>query len=75
MMPGAPERMMKMERNSYQVELAPTTLRLTAERLIASSRCKHNCLEARNADSCVNWGDFGGTLTGIRSVGNRATRW
>ena len=39
----------------------PTTLRLTAEWLIVASRCKHNYLDALNADSKGIWGDSGGT--------------
>jgi hypothetical protein len=44
-----------------QVGLEPTTLRLTAERLIVASRCKRKYLDARKRDFPGNWGDFGGT--------------
>src|SRR6266853_6963552 len=44
-----------------RVGFEPTTLRLTAERLVAASRCKHNYLDARNTDYRVYWGDSGGT--------------
>ena len=50
------------EKLAPQVGLEPTTLRLTAERLVAASRCKNNYLHARKADYRVNWGDSGGTL-------------
>jgi len=49
-----------------QVGLEPTTLRLTAEPLVAASYCKHNYLRAQNADYRVNWGDSGGTLETTR---------
>ena len=39
----------------------PKTLRLTADLVVASSRCKHDYLDARKPDYRVNWGDFGGT--------------
>ena len=45
-----------------QVGLEPTTLRLTAERLMAASRCKHKYLDETKSDSAANWGDSGGTL-------------
>src|ERR1035437_2083645 len=60
MMPGAPERMMKMGQHC-QAELEPTTVRLTAERLIAASRCKHNYLDANKAGFRENWGDSQGS--------------
>jgi len=40
-----------------------TILRLTAERHVAASRCKHNYFGAPSADYCVNWGALG-TRTG-----------
>src|ERR1019366_5072973 len=43
-----------------QVGFEPTTLRLTAERLIAASRCKHKYLHAQKADYRVNWGGIWG---------------
>ena len=42
-----------------QVGFEPTTLRLTAEQLIAASRCKHNYLDARKADCRGNRGILG----------------
>ena len=62
-MTGAPRRMMKLGQDHWQAELEPTTLRLTAEPVVAASRCKHNYLGARKTDYGVNWGDFGGTPT------------
>ena len=50
-----------------QVGFEPTTLRLTAERLIAASRCKHKYLHARKVNSRENWGDSGGSLQGLPS--------
>ena len=44
-----------------QVGFEPTTLRLTAETVVAASRCKHNHLQAIKTDYRVNWGDSGGT--------------
>ena len=44
-----------------QVGLEPTTLRLTADTVVAASHCKHKYLHARKSDFRVNWGDFGGT--------------
>src|ERR1039457_7206029 len=63
-----------LKRLAPQVGLEPTTLRLTAEWLIVASRCKHNYLDARNADYCVNWGDFGGTIRDVelKSLRNRS---
>ena len=43
-----------------QVGFEPTTLRLTAERLLVASRCKHKHLQARKRVFAGNWGDFGG---------------
>ena len=40
-----------------QVGFEPTTLRLTADTVVAASRCKHNHLGSRKADYRVNWGD------------------
>src|ERR1035437_1291598 len=45
--------------------VSPTTLRLTAEPVVAASRCKHEYLHARKTDYCVNWGDSGGTLESV----------
>ena len=42
--------------------VSPTTLRLTAEPVVAASRCKHNHLYALKADYLVNSGDPGGTI-------------
>src|ERR1035437_6465195 len=44
-----------------KVEFEPTTLRLTAEPVVAASRCKHKYLHARKSDYRVNWEDSGGT--------------
>ncbi len=45
-----------------QVGLEPTTLRLTAEWLVAASHCKQKELGMQKADLARNWGDSGGTL-------------
>ena len=45
--------------------LQPTSLRLTAETVVAASRCKHQYLCAQKTDYCVNWGDSGGTLRDV----------
>ena len=50
-----------LKRLAPQVGLEPTTLRLTAEWLVAASHCKHNCLCARKPDFGGNWGNSGGT--------------
>jgi hypothetical protein len=47
-----------------QVGLEPTTLRLTAEWLVAASQCKQKELGLQKADLAGNWGDSGGTLRG-----------
>ena len=44
-----------------QVGFEPTTLRLTAEPVAVTSRCKHKYLHARKSDYRVNWEDSGGT--------------
>jgi len=44
-----------------QVGLEPTTLRLTADPVVAASCCKHDYLQARERDFARNWGDSGGT--------------
>ena len=48
-----------------QVGFEPTTLRLTAERLIAASHCKHRYLDVKGRDLGGNWGDSGGTPSQI----------
>src|ERR1039458_2714100 len=40
--------------------VSPTTLRLTAEPVVAASRFKHEYLHARKTDYCVNWGGLWG---------------
>jgi hypothetical protein len=45
-----------------RVGFEPTTLRLTAYRLVAASRCKHEDLRVQEVDFSGNWGDSGGTL-------------
>ncbi len=45
-----------------QVGFEPTTLRLTAERVVAASRCKHEYLRERSANFPGNWGYSGGTF-------------
>jgi hypothetical protein len=42
------------------------TLRLTAEQLVAASRCKHDYLDAWERGFRGNWGDSGGTLTALQ---------
>jgi len=49
-----------------QVGFEPTTLRLTADTVVAASRCKHEYLDARKPDFAGNWGDSGGTLSPAR---------
>jgi hypothetical protein len=49
-----------MKNLAAQLGLEPTTLRLTAERLVAASRCKHNCLDAPRTYYRVNWGGLWG---------------
>src|ERR1022692_4912308 len=44
-----------------QVGLEPTTLRLTGERLLAASRCKHDYLRTRNEIFGGIWGGTGGS--------------
>ena len=48
-----------------QVGLEPTTLRLTAERLVAASRCKHKTWTRQNLIFPEIGGDSGGTLTDL----------
>ena len=62
-------RQPEVRRNSKWKDLAPqlgfepTTLRLTADPVVAASRCKHKYLHAQNTDYCVNWGESGGTTS------------
>src|ERR1019366_7473381 len=53
-----------------QVGFEPTTLRLTAERLIAASRCKHKTSGRQNAI----FAEIGGTLGGAQGSPMRRTR-
>ena len=46
--------------SNLHVRRGPTPLRLTAETVVAASRCKHKHLHARKTDYRVNWGDSGG---------------
>src|ERR1035437_1338956 len=55
----AVNRLPAFVRNVGQLE--PATLRLTAELVVAASRCKHKYLHARKTDYRDNWGDPGGT--------------
>jgi hypothetical protein len=43
-----------------RVGLEPQTLRLTAEQLVAASRCKHGGLRVQKPDFFVNWGGLWG---------------
>jgi len=43
-----------------QVGFEPTTLRLTADLVVAASRCKHKYLDARDLGYLPSWGDSGG---------------
>jgi hypothetical protein len=53
---------------NFQLRLGPTTLRLTAERLITASRGKHNHLQATKTDYRVNWGEDSGGRPPARSA-------
>ena len=53
-----------------QVGLEPTTLRLTAERLLAASRCKHDTYACKKSILVV----IGGTLGGLSAQPPRACR-
>ena len=60
-----------IENLAPQVGLEPTTLRLTAEWLVAASHCKQKELGMQKADLAGNWGDSGGT---IRNFGGTSPR-
>jgi hypothetical protein len=60
MMPGAPERMMKIGQSYCQVEGEPATLRLTAEPVVAGSRCKHKTYTREKQIIALIGGTLGG---------------